>query len=1635
MPPDSPRRIRFALVAAAAIGLAALAVVTLPSDRSARAQPGAAHARPSTVSAGAARPPARVAAARKVLARRLRSQGLVQTDRRTGGVRRLARLDGFLTRPGAGGAAARALGYVRARPEVFGLDTGDLRGLHLIERERDPAGAVTRIRWQQRAGGIPFMDGDLRATVARDGRILSISGGARPDLVEDAVTHPAIGAREARGIAARATRARGPEPRVSRAASSGARMTRFANGDEASLVLTTAAGGLRLAWRVIRAQSPAELYDQLIDARSGAEISRRQRVTHASGQVFDNYPGAPHGGAARLLSFDGDLTLGATELRGPAARVFADLDDNGIVDPGESIPPSSGGNWSYPRIPTDGINCPAVGCSWTPGVPSSLNINVRQSGTQLFHFLRTFRHHLAAQPIGFDDFQGADGIDGRTYDGANWPNAMPKDAAHLNNASMAVYPEGTSPTMRMFLWGSTQVPLPAVNAADDASIVYHEYAHGLAERLVIDALGWGALGLRQSAAINEAVADFYSLDYLVGEGLEPDTPAAGEVRLGRFVDPHAAASRKNAIDCPVGAAAPACPGTAGAGAGGFTYGDFAKIVGTHEPHYDGEILAETLWDLRTRLIADHGAEEGVRRMRALLTFALREVPPDPSFLDLRNALLSAHSIAGDDSDRIWAVFAARGMGYFASAADGDDASPHEDFALPPGAAGGVVSGKLADAEDGSPLANATVSLGGHDSGPFVAGDLRATSDADGRYRITGVPDGTYTYVTVERQGYETKLLRDVTVAAGEAVRNAALRRNWADVGAGARIDESDGDEYSQRGCGAERAFDGDRTRGWLTQSDRSHTVELTLPADVRVTSFALDPTARCDVPQSAAAARVTVRTAPAGSDDWSPGVDFRTGPGSVHSVTELRPPGPIEDVRRIEVTVHGPVDADSKYVAISELMVFASRKTPPRATFTWDPPMPDVQDRIVLDGTGSRPGSAAIAKYEWDLDGDGSYEKDTGATAAAETSFDEGGRHTIGLRVTDAEGDTDEIRHVLSVGMGYELFDLGTLEPGDAGTAHSIGITPRGVVVGQTHPGDDDWKAFRYAGGDMEELRLLPGDDYGVALNGNDSGLTAGASSDFNKETGTPILWNGTEPTDLGTFGGLYGKARDVNEAGTTVGWAQDIGFKQRAFIKTLGAPMRDIEELAGVPTNKRQEAMAVRISDSGIVVGCYDADGDDCGADAFRYDQATRTIQALPGLGRAGSGIGVNSAGVVAGWVESLDGSLKPSRWTETGTLQQLQTLGGRDGAGVAVSEDGVVYGEADTLAGDTHAVRWRPGNDRPEDLNDLVKGSGWTLASAQDVNGRGEVVGWGANADGPRRAYQLNLGPCRMCIADVVLDERDFPTGEWQPLGGDGTVDGNRVRARVEVRNDDDPAAHRPGARARREPQRADRGLGPADRARSRRDRRGDAVLRHGGPRLGRPWQSRLRPRAAPAPDARAHDLHQPRRRAEGPPEAGGPRARDDGRRLDLGLLARVHQAGPPRLGGLRGRRLPRARGDGHGQLVEPRRDAEDDPPERARPGHLHRGRAHARGRRTRGPRGPLDGRPDLAALHPGRDARAARPGIAAPGGRPPDPDRHAEPRLALRRPDRPADPVRAAHRRGDHVQQPGDRPPWRAVLDLRR
>ena len=97
------------------------------------------------------------------------------------------------------------------------------------------------------------------------------------------------------------------------------------------------------------------------------------------------------------------------------------------------------------------------------------------------------------------------------------------DGAHLNNANMLVLPDGFPGLMQMYLFG----PANRYDGAMDASVVYHEYAHGLSERLVTDAQGYGALDGAQAGAVSEGTSDFYAMDYLVGSQVVADTRHAG----------------------------------------------------------------------------------------------------------------------------------------------------------------------------------------------------------------------------------------------------------------------------------------------------------------------------------------------------------------------------------------------------------------------------------------------------------------------------------------------------------------------------------------------------------------------------------------------------------------------------------------------------------------------------------------------------------------------------------------------------------------------------------------------------------------------------------------------------------------------------------------------------------------------------------------------------------------------------------------------------------------------------------------------------------------------------------------------------------------------------------------------------
>jgi extracellular elastinolytic metalloproteinase len=364
--------------------------------------------------------------------------------------------------------------------------------------------------------------------------------------------------------------------------------------------------------------------------------------------------------------------------------------------------------------------------------------------------------------------------------------------------------------------------------------------------------------------------------------------------------------RTQPLDCPVGAVPAPCPGTPGAGTGGYTYGDFGELHGAPKAHDDGEIWSQTLWDLRGAV--------GSTVARSLITRAMELSPANPSFLDMRNSILLADRVARDgrDARKIWKVFAGRGMGWFAADFGGDDADPIEDFATPPrrDASRTSVTGTVTDAGTGAPLAGVTVGFAGHTSG--FAGSYRAVTDAQGRYTIANVlPGGTYPSVGASAAGYDP-LLRDVRVRPGANRVDWALRRDWAAGGGGSTVTDVSGADYSGLGCGPGASVDTSRRTAWATdvtldaggRMEPRH-IAVRLPAEVEVSAVEIDPTNRCLSAADTSAGEFRVETSPDGRT-WTVAAEGRFGSADRNRMNSVPlTPGSTARVRHVRYTMLG----------------------------------------------------------------------------------------------------------------------------------------------------------------------------------------------------------------------------------------------------------------------------------------------------------------------------------------------------------------------------------------------------------------------------------------------------------------------------------------------------------------------------------------------------------------------------------------------------------------------------------------------------------------------------------------------------------------------------------------------------------
>ena len=689
--------------------------------------------------------------------------------------------------------------------------------------------------------------------------------------------------------------------------------------DSAKQVLFQTPGGTRRAWQVISMGS-AKPSVHVLDAATGRILYRASLSSDANSPsapaaaaakgpnlnalIFDNYPGAPKGGTARQVSLNrpGWFSAGATTLTGNNAHTYTDINDDNAAQASEEVSSQGGPSFKFPLVRAfpAGQPCDVWICTWDPETANSWAANRDRTATNNFYLVNLYHDHLAAAPIGFTEaagnFQlvnssgqglGGDPVKDEPLDGANTAAGLP-DGDHIDNANMNTPPDGISPRMQMYLFHEpgtaypSEDPFIATSGADEADIVFHEYTHGLSNRLVVDASGIGALNSAQSGAMGEAWSDWYAFDLLVNQGFAKDTAADGDIRVGDYVGTGNDLIRSQPLDCPVGSESPKCHGRPNAGQGGYTYGDLGHISPRGaEVHADGEIWGETLWDVRSKF--------GSKLTESLVTRAMELSPPEPSMLDMRNSILQADTVlnGGSHLKALWKLFATRGMGYFAAATSAADTAPVEDFQVPPtGTPNASLDGVVTAAGTTTPAAGVTVFFGGHASG--FAGDLAAVTDAQGKYLITGFFPGRYADVVAGGPGYLPQV-RTLSLHQGRNTANWSAVRNWASSGGGAVISETNGDEYAPFGCGAAALIDGAQGVGWsadlpATGQDKHAVVQL--PASVNVTSVQVDPSGTCGDDITASTGQYRFETSADGTT-WTVAASGAFTPAQIHTLANV----------------------------------------------------------------------------------------------------------------------------------------------------------------------------------------------------------------------------------------------------------------------------------------------------------------------------------------------------------------------------------------------------------------------------------------------------------------------------------------------------------------------------------------------------------------------------------------------------------------------------------------------------------------------------------------------------------------------------------------------------------------------------
>lgn len=655
-----------------------------------------------------------------------------------GSPKNVAASSGFLTGPDGGGKtvsprlAGRFAGdphgpakaFVQEHRALFGFGAEGLSSGRVRRDYVTAHNGLKTVVWEQQFGGIPVFEGVFIAHTTGRGELVSLSSQFLPGLAAAgaaAVRNPTITARAAIALGAQnigeTTR---PEELVARKAASEppsdpAEQLEVFGGrglkgeGRAKLVwLPLGPAAMRLCWEVIlTGASTGEMFRLVVDAQTG-EVRLRQCLTaYLSDVTLRVFTGAspspfapgwpvPNNGQPPTVSRElvtlaaldtnaspaGWINDGINETLGNNVDAHTDFLNSNTPD----LPRPHGSSTRVFDFPLDLAQGP------TNYAPAAV--------VQLFYWNNWMHDKL--YELGFTEAAGNFQTDnfGRGGLGNDAVQADAQDSAALspasgnrNNANFSTPPDGISGRLQVYLFNG---PTPNRDADLDAHIVLHEYTHGLSWRLVG---GGQALGDEaQADGMGEGWSDFYALALLsdASQDVNGIYPAAAystymlagasdtqNYYFGIRRYPYTTDLAKNPLTYKDIDSAQADYCNSGAPYHSAMFGA-CNTDRAGEVHSVGEAWCSMLWEARANLIQKWGWAAGNQLTLQLVTDGMRLSPPQPNFIDARDAILRADEVnnGGANLGELWAAFAKRGLGFSATSPAHSTHGVAEAFDLP-----------------------------------------------------------------------------------------------------------------------------------------------------------------------------------------------------------------------------------------------------------------------------------------------------------------------------------------------------------------------------------------------------------------------------------------------------------------------------------------------------------------------------------------------------------------------------------------------------------------------------------------------------------------------------------------------------------------------------------------------------------------------------------------------------------------------------------------------------------------------------------------------------------------------------------------------------------------------------------------